>query len=466
MPLREDLLAPIAGDNPAGEDLYYDKVFDQVKEARREEEDDLPTGDWGRSQVKKADHRAVIKLAGDALAKRTKDLRLAGWLIEAQLRVEGFSILAPGIDLLRALQETFWPNLYPVIEDGGDLELRMLSVEIAGRLIAGAARKLPITRSGLSLESYLQSRLVGYEKDATSDAKQEARRDAIDHGKLTAEEFDTAFVASPKSLYVDAEAALAQSLEAVDRLDEYQQEAYGDNAPILTNLRGALAEVHQAVMSLLNERRKTEPDPVKAPDPSAEQSSAQSAAQQHGASSVAPQQSFDPGESASGEPLPRRTSSSGPLGSVADAYGLVVESAEFLFQLDPLSPVPYLICAGLRLGETRMQGPVPAPGFAIGPSPSVRQSLRALANRGAWQDLMRASLPILASECARAWIDLHRYIWRAAQETGAEAISEAVVGTIRSLLISRPELRHWTLEDDTGAANPETQQWLDATVLQ
>jgi hypothetical protein len=27
-------------------------------------------------------------------------------------------------------------------------------------------------------------------------------------------------------------------------------------------------------------------------------------------------------------------------------------------------------------------------------------------------------------------------------------------------------LRNWTLEDDTGAANPETQQWLDGIVLQ
>jgi type VI secretion system protein ImpA len=458
MPLREDLLAPIAGDNPAGQDLYYDKVFDQIKEARREEEYDLPAGDWGRSLVKKADHRAVIKLAGEALATRTKDLRLAGWLIEAQLRTEGFPILAPGIDLIRSLQETFWDTLYPVIEEGGDLELRMLSVEIAGRLTAATVRKVPITRSGLSLESYLESRLVGYEKDATSDAKQEARRDALDHGKLSAEDFDQAFVATSKGFYVEAESALAESLQAADRLDEYQQEAYGDNAPILTNLKGALAEVHQVVTSLLNERRKTEPDPVKAAE--------QPASQQNDVVSTAAPQVVDTGESSTGQQLPRRTASAGPVTDVADAYALVVESAEFLFQRDPLSPVPYLVCAGLRLGETRMQGPVPAPGFAVGPSPSVRQSLRALANRGAWQELMRATLPILASECARAWIDLHRYVWRAGQETGAEAISEAVVGTIRSLLVSRPELRHWTLEDDTGAANPETQQWLDATVLQ
>jgi type VI secretion system protein ImpA len=113
-----------------------------------------------------------------------------------------------------------------------------------------------------------------------------------------------------------------------------------------------------------------------------------------------------------------------------------------------------------------MQGESPAPGFAVGPSAEVRQSLRALANRGDWHQLLREALPILASECARAWLDLHRYIWRAGQETGATAISDAVVGTVRSLLVVRPELRHWTLEDDTGAANPETQQWLDSTVLQ
>jgi len=458
MPLREDLLAPIAGENPAGEDLYYDKVFDQIKEARREEEDNLPAGDWERSQIKKADHRAVIKMAGDALAKRTKDLRLAGWLIEAHLRTEGFSVLAPGIDLIRSLQETFWPNIYPLIEEGGDLELRMLSVEIAARLIAGAVRKVPLTRSGLGLESYLQSRIVGYEKDATSDARLEARKDAIDHGKLTAEEFDQAFASTPKGLYVDAEAALAEALQAVERLNEYQQEAYGDNAPLLTNLQGALAEVHQVAESLLNERRKTEPDAQKAaekPQPLQSQEGGQETAE--GQRAVA-----QPSEQA-----PRRGAMTpGQLSDAADAYALVVQSAEFLFQMDPMSPVPYLVCAGLRLGETRMQGPSPAPGFAVGQSPEVRHSLRALANKGAWQELMRSTLPILASECARAWIDLHRYVWRAGQETGAEAISEAVVGTVKSLLIARPELRHWTLEDDTGAANPETQQWLDATVLQ
>jgi len=456
MPLREDLLTPIAGDNPAGENLYYDKVFDQIKEARREDEDDLPEGDWERSQKKRADHRAVIKLAGDALATKSKDIRLAAWLVEAQLRVEGFPVLAPGIELLASLEETFWATFHPEIEDGTDVELRMLSMEAAAKLIADAVKKVPLTRSGLSYIDYSASRIVGYEKDATSDAKAEARRDAIDHGKLTAEDFDQAFVGTSKGIYVQAVAALVEALAATERMDEYHFGVYGENTPNLDRLKTALEEVHQVAELLLNERRKTEPDPVEA------------------VAAPVP----EPGEAGADEGLAdgpagaprveraRRTSSTGSLGHVDDAYALVVESAEFLYAQDPRSPVPYLICAGLRLGETRMQGQSPAPGYAVGPSPEVRQSLRVLAGKGAWPELMRATLPILASECARAWLDLHRYIWRAAQETGADAISEAVAGTVKSLLTVRPELRHWTLEDDTGAANPETQQWLDGTVLQ
>jgi type VI secretion system protein ImpA len=452
MPLREDLLAPIAGENPSGEDLYYDKVFAQIKEARKEDAEDLPEGAW-ETQKKKADHRAVIKMAGDALAKKSKDLRLAGWLVESQLRVEGFSILSPGIELLRSIQETFWDTFYPLIEEGNDLEMRMLTVEGAAALIVAAVRKVPITKSGLSFEDYLQSRAVGYEKDATTPVKKEARQDAIAHNKLTAEDFDSAFALSAKSLYADAEAALAASLEAADQLDQYQQEKYGGNSPNLSKFLDGLGEVHRLVESLLNERRKTDPDPV----PVSEEPEASAEGEETGEGG------------AEGEPARpaarRKTASAGQLGGIDDAYALVVESAEFLFGMDPKSPIPYLVCSGLRLGETRMQGPSPQPGFAVGPSSEIRQSLRTLATKGEWGQLLRASLPILASECARTWLDLHRYIWRAGQETEAGAISSAVVGTVKSLLVVRPELRYWTLEDDTGTANPETQQWLDSTVL-
>ncbi len=49
MAFRDDLLTPIEGENPSGENLYYTELFDKVKEARREEVD-APTGAWVRER--------------------------------------------------------------------------------------------------------------------------------------------------------------------------------------------------------------------------------------------------------------------------------------------------------------------------------------------------------------------------------------------------------------------------------
>jgi type VI secretion system protein ImpA len=457
MPLPENLLTPISEESPAGGDLYYDNLFHEIKEARREDDDKLPEGQFTQKTKRRADHRKVIKLAADALAKRTKDIRLAGWLIESLLLVDGFPNLVPGIELLKSLQEAFWDEIHPTIEEGNDLELRAAAVESAAELIRTAARKIPLTQKGFNFEDYLESRAVGYEAKATTDALRESRKYALEHGKLSPEEFDDASKESPKALFVNAEATLAHSLDALAVLDQFQAGKYGTSRPKLTPIREGLEAVHRVAETLLDERRLTEPDPVElVAKPGADESSTDAAA---GRSS----------ESYAGDPLAGASRQNarvpGELRNSSDAYSIVVECAQFLFSKDPKSPVPYLVCTGLRLGETRMQGPLPSPGFAVGPTPQIRQSLRVLATKGAWTELMTATLPILASECARAWLDLHRYIWRASQEIGAPAVSEAVVGTVKSLLVARPELRHWTLEDDTGAANPETQSWIDTTVM-
>jgi type VI secretion system protein ImpA len=93
MPLRDDLLNPIPGENPSGANLRYDPVTDKIKEARREDLD-APQGDW-KTALKTADYPNVIKMASDALAKRGKDLQIAVWLVDAHVRKEGFSVLAP-----------------------------------------------------------------------------------------------------------------------------------------------------------------------------------------------------------------------------------------------------------------------------------------------------------------------------------------------------------------------------------
>src|ERR1039458_1690319 len=111
MPLPDNLLNPIPGENPSGQDLRYAPIYDQIKEARRAE-DDSAQGEWVRD-VKKADFPLVIKLSTDALATKSKDLQIAAWLTEALVRGEGFAGLKQGVQLLQDLTSTFRSETLP-----------------------------------------------------------------------------------------------------------------------------------------------------------------------------------------------------------------------------------------------------------------------------------------------------------------------------------------------------------------
>ncbi len=62
------LLAPIAGENPSGENLQYSGLHDEIREARRAD-DDVPQGDWVR-ELKVADWEKVAELAGENLSRQ------------------------------------------------------------------------------------------------------------------------------------------------------------------------------------------------------------------------------------------------------------------------------------------------------------------------------------------------------------------------------------------------------------
>src|SRR5438046_10348809 len=69
----EELLAPISGENPAGENLLYSGLHDDVREARRAEEA-LDQGEWKR-EIKTYDWPKVVDLSAKALDSNTKDYK-------------------------------------------------------------------------------------------------------------------------------------------------------------------------------------------------------------------------------------------------------------------------------------------------------------------------------------------------------------------------------------------------------
>ena len=447
MPLREDLLNPIAGGNPAGIDLRYDPVFDRIKEARRED-DDAPQGDWQRER-KVADFAQVTKLASDVLATKSKDLQVAAWLTEAQLRREGFAGLRGALALLRGMLERYWDQLYPEPEDG-DIELRAAPLDWVGSRLEMAVKSVPLTKSGHDFLAHKLSRTVPTEDEAAADAtKGEVRTRAIDDGKPTPEAIEQGFAATPKAWYKALRADLEGCLQELSALDEVAQAKFGSDGPSFATLRTSVEEVLHLVKQLLARKLQLDPDPVDANAAAQETNEAAD-------TPVAPAASSGERRTVGAEPVDRD-----------DAASRIIGAARFLRRSNPRDPAPYLLLRGFRWGELRATGSTPDPKLLDAPATAVRTQLKSLLLDHKWAELLDAAEGVMGTPQGRGWIDLQRYALTACERLGIEfqPVTEAIRGALRSLLADIPTLTQMTLMDDTPTANAETLAWLRDTVL-
>ncbi len=459
MPLRKDILNPIAGENPAGKALRNAPVYDKIKEARRQD-DELPQGAW-QTERKVADYAQVVKLCQDVIATESKDLQLAVWLCEALLKKESINGLREGLDLCRGLIETFWDGLYPVVEDG-DLEDRSIVLDFLPKKLPPSVKNLGLCDAGYDFFAYKDSRKIQYEDQAKSKEERTAREKALKEGRLAPEAFDKSFAETPKALYVNLEKQLDAALESLKALDAACQEKFHEEGPSYGPLRDGIAEVRQVVHSLLQKKRETEPDPVEEAPPEPEQAAAAAA----GAEGGAPATAGGPGLSAgygfisgsSMEALLAVRSAAEPAGR-REAVAGVAAAAAYLRRQEPSSPAPYLMLRGLRWGELRASND---PSTLEAPPSDLRQQIKALALNNKWVELIQLAESVMALPCGRAWLDLQRFVVEACVALGDDyrAVAIAIRSELRTLLRDLPHLMEATLSDDTPAANPQTQEWL------
>jgi len=451
MPLPDNLLNPIPGEKPCGEDLRFAPLYDNIKEARREEEE-VREGEW-RTEGKKADYPQVVKLAVEALSTKTKDLQIAAWLTDALLRTEGFAGLKQGLDLLHGLVGTFWDGLYPQLEDG-DAELRAAPLHWIGTNLVTPLRNAPINKARHGWLDYTESKKVGYEEQADTTEKKEARAQLLGQGKVAPEAFDKSFTETPKAFYVASEAALDGSTATVQALDTLCQEKFGDVAPSFSDLKKGLETVRRTVHLFLQKKRETEPDAV---EPGAEGAAPQGAEAGAAGEGGAPASRGAAGAAgiviplADGEPASRR-----------DAIASVVRAAETLRKLDPYSPAPYLMLRGLRWGELRAALKASDMTLLEGPPTVLRQHIKRLAIEGKWAELLEAAENAMSLPCSRGWLDVQRFVVDACVGLGSkyDGIAVAIRSELKTLLQDLPQLFEINLLDDTPAANSETRAWL------
>jgi type VI secretion system protein ImpA len=345
----EALLAPIPGDNPAGENLRYDGTHDLIKEARRADEA-LAQGEWER-ELKVAEWPKVIEIATQALAKKAKDLQVGAWLAEALVKndqLDRFAGLRDGLKLIRQLQELFWDHLFPEIDpedDEGPLRARANVLEALDNWLAVAIKEVPLTNSAMGLKySYLQWEgskqfEIPENLEALSAEEQERANElkarAAAEGKITSEDWRKAYRTTPRAFYEERYQLLNECWEEVKALDRTMDDRLGRETPGLKALQKSLDEIRSLVERLVKEKRIAEPYP-------------EEVATAEGASEAGAEVTLT-GEGAA------LSFSTGPVRSRKEALKRLAEVAEYFRRTEPHSPVSYLVQRAINWGNMPLE---------------------------------------------------------------------------------------------------------------
>ncbi len=254
----EQILAPIPGPNPAGENMRYSSVYDRIKEARRYD-DLLAQGEW-QTDVKTADWKLTIELCTEALMHQSKDLQIAVWLTESLLHHRGYQGLATGLEIILKLLEKYWDHLYPEIDDG-DLDYRIGPLTFLNEKLPEAVFQVavcdPRKTKGYSYYLWEESRAVGFGQNLDKEQKKR-RQIMIDDGKVTGEEFSAAVTSSPIGFYRELAGQLEQCRLNLSVLDDMVNVKFNPDPPGFTRLAESVESCSRLVGKLHKDKQKSE----------------------------------------------------------------------------------------------------------------------------------------------------------------------------------------------------------------
>lgn len=308
------LLEPISDENPTGEDLSFSAEFDAVQEARRSDDDTLEQGEWV-TDLKVADWPRVLTDCTSLLQTRSKDLRLAAWLAEADTRVNGFEGLANGYTVLAELCNQFWDELHPLAEDG-DQELRIGNLSWLLSQSVHWIRAIPLTDAP-------QGRFNALDLDMAQRAGVEASDDTADDGRPTMAQIEAARAATSFDFYQDLNVQLPRAREALQQLENAVDARLGLDGPGFSSLRDVLDKVVDSAARMANSSGVTDATDAASSNVATEE------------------QAFETSGAASTQQAPA-PSTDGRITNRREALTKLQEVADFFRRTEPHSPVAYL----------------------------------------------------------------------------------------------------------------------------
>ena len=316
-----ELLEPIPGANPAGEPLRYQGTYDRIADARREDDPSLSQGIY-KSTLKRADWTTAEAICIEALTKRSKDLQIAGWLLESWLHLYGFAGVTSGLNLLAGLCENFWDHVYPSLEVD-EIEGRVAPIEWIEQKLTLKLKQLPLTLPADAPDecySYVDwESACHFENLAAKDPR--ALQEALAKIDPTVATFRAAVAATDTSFYIELVEELAHAIDGCVAVEQVLNEKCGKDAPSLRQFKEALCAIQQLVSQDLHTRDVE--------------------IESYNEEIVSPETEEADMEIWSGVRIRSR----------AEAYRRLSEAADYLLRTEPHSPTPYLVKRAVEWGS-------------------------------------------------------------------------------------------------------------------
>lgn len=251
----EALLAPLTEQEPCGPALRYDPTFTEIRLAREEDDPSLPMGQWERP-LKRADWVFIEDRCKDMLARRSKDLQIAAWLLESWTRQHGFDGLLRGLHLVDGLLRTHWTAVHPVIDEDNDADARVaplvwlnesmsMTLKVHVPLLKIAGRKPP----KVSFADW--ERLVAREVSGQEHAPE--KNSSIEASELPLTREDVISYAH-QHLHYELQTRIElvrHCISCLDSLTSFVDTQLGMDSPNLGKLHGALTAIERALTQLI-----------------------------------------------------------------------------------------------------------------------------------------------------------------------------------------------------------------------
>lgn len=328
----DGLLAPISEDAPSGDELrssdaeaYWE--IKRLRDAARKDENQAPGGD---SDINIApEWTEVFQLSEKALAESSKDLQVTAWLIEAQVRLQGFAGLRDGLKLFGQLCHQFWDDIHPRPDEDGVLTtvapMAGLNGEDADGPLVIAIKRIPVTEGQTHGAFALCHLAQAYDLDL----KPELRDQRIGDGWVSREMFDTSVDETSPEFFQTLLEDVAECQDVLSEMEATLDENCDKDdsgfplAPSTSRIREALDDALRTIRgfagTIIGEEFEEEGDSQDGP-----------AATDGGGGKAAP---------------------SGGVNSRVEAFNTLMEVARFFRKTEPHSPVSYALEQVVKWGK-------------------------------------------------------------------------------------------------------------------